>query len=142
MISGAAHRACPHSLIVEGIAFVVEHEMTAHASFRYASLSPHQGHAPDTPTTGASPYALRRKIRSVRLHHLTHSVLPLRPRNAESDHHNTLFLCSTNLCDELHNTTGLLDLSLGLLADVTCAHNNRHLGYSALSEHLCVAEGE
>ena len=49
---------------------------------------------------------------------------------------------ATSLCDELDNTTGLLDLALGVLADVSGANDQWDLGDSALAEDFAVAEGE
>ncbi len=49
---------------------------------------------------------------------------------------------TASLCDELHNTTRLLDLALGVFAEVTCANDERYLGDSALAEDFAVAEGE
>lgn len=49
---------------------------------------------------------------------------------------------SITLRDQLHNTTSLLDLPLGLLAEVARLDDQRNLGYPALAEHLCVTEGE
>ena len=46
------------------------------------------------------------------------------------------------LCDELDNTTGLLDLALGVLAEVARADDERDLGDAALAEDLAVAERE
>jgi len=46
------------------------------------------------------------------------------------------------LCDELDDTAGLLDLALGVLADVAGADDERDLGNAALAEDLAVAEGE
>lgn len=46
------------------------------------------------------------------------------------------------LCDELNNTTGLLDLLLGITAEVTGADDNGDLGQTALAEDLGVAEGQ
>lgn len=46
------------------------------------------------------------------------------------------------LCDQLNNTTGLLDLLLGITAEVTGADNDGDLGETALSENLGVAEGQ
>lgn len=47
-----------------------------------------------------------------------------------------------NLCNQLHNPTSLLDLPLGLLAEVARAHDERHVGYAAFTEDFCVAEGQ
>lgn len=47
-----------------------------------------------------------------------------------------------HLCDELDNTTGLLDLLLSVLAEVTGANDDRDLWESTLSEDLAVAEWE
>lgn len=44
------------------------------------------------------------------------------------------------LCHKLNDTTGLGDLLLGQLADVSCADNNGSLGQTALAEQLGVAE--
>lgn len=49
---------------------------------------------------------------------------------------------STTLRDQLHNTTSLLDLPLGLLAEVARLDDQWDLGYPALAEYLCVTEGE
>jgi hypothetical protein len=46
------------------------------------------------------------------------------------------------LCDELDDTTGLLDLLLGLGAEVAGADDNGDSGETALSENLGVAEGQ
>jgi hypothetical protein len=46
------------------------------------------------------------------------------------------------LCDELDNTTSLLDLLLGLGRDVAGADDDRDGGETALSEDLGVAERE
>ena len=46
------------------------------------------------------------------------------------------------LCDELNDTTGLLDLLLSITAEVAGAHNEGNLGETALAENLGVAEGE
>lgn len=50
--------------------------------------------------------------------------------------------CSPQLSDELDNTAGLLDLALGVLAEVTCADDERDLRDASLSEDLAVAERE
>ncbi len=49
---------------------------------------------------------------------------------------------TTSLCDELHDTACLLDLTLGVFAEVTCANDKRYLGDSALAEDFAVAERE
>lgn len=49
-------------------------------------------------------------------------------------------LCA-RLCHKLNDTTGLGDLLLGQLADVSCADNNGSLGQTTLAEQLGVAEG-
>lgn len=49
---------------------------------------------------------------------------------------------ATSLCDELDNTTGLLDLALGLSRDVAGADDDGDLGETALAEDLGVAEGQ
>lgn len=46
------------------------------------------------------------------------------------------------LCDELANTTGLLDLLLGITAEVTGTDDDGDLGETALAEDLGVAEGQ
>lgn len=46
------------------------------------------------------------------------------------------------LCNELDNTTGLLDLSLGVFGEVAGADDERDLGDAALAENLAVAEWE
>lgn len=46
------------------------------------------------------------------------------------------------LCDELNNTTGGLDLLLGVTADVAGTDDDGDLGETALSEDLGVAEGQ
>lgn len=48
----------------------------------------------------------------------------------------------THLSDELNNTAGLLDLALGVLADVAGADDDRDLRETTLSEDLAVAERE
>lgn len=45
------------------------------------------------------------------------------------------------LGDELDNATGIRDLLLGLLADISCADDDGGLGQAALSEELGVSEG-
>jgi hypothetical protein len=47
---------------------------------------------------------------------------------------------TTNLCDELDDTTGLSDLLLGKLADPSGANNQGNFGETTLSEDLGVAE--
>lgn len=47
-----------------------------------------------------------------------------------------------HLCDELDNTTSLLDLLLGVLGNVTGANDDGDLGKTTLAEDLGVAEGE
>ena len=47
-----------------------------------------------------------------------------------------------HLCDKLHDTTGLLDLALSILAEVAGANDQRDLRDAALAKHLAVAEGE
>lgn len=47
---------------------------------------------------------------------------------------------ATRLCDELDNTTGLLDLLLGLGRDVSSANDERNSRETALSEDLGVTE--
>jgi hypothetical protein len=54
----------------------------------------------------------------------------------------TKFLSRTHLCDELNDTTGLLDLALGVLADVSGTNDQRDLRNPALAENFAVAEGE
>jgi hypothetical protein len=49
---------------------------------------------------------------------------------------------STRLCDELDNTTGGLDLLLGVTADVAGTNDDGDLGETALAEDLGVAEGK
>lgn len=49
-------------------------------------------------------------------------------------------LPSIRLGDELNNATGIRDLLLGLLADVSCADDDGGLGQAALSEELGVSE--
>lgn len=44
------------------------------------------------------------------------------------------------LGDELDNTTGLLDLALGVLAEVACANDDRDLRDATLAEDLAVAQ--
>ena len=46
------------------------------------------------------------------------------------------------LCDELDDTTGLLDLALSLGGDVTGADDDGDVGETALAEDLGVAEGQ
>ena len=46
------------------------------------------------------------------------------------------------LCDELDNTTGLLDLLLGLSGEVASADDDGDLRETALAEDLGVAEGQ
>ena len=46
------------------------------------------------------------------------------------------------LCDELNDTTGLLDLLLGITAEVTGTDDDGDLGKTALAEDLGVAEGQ
>lgn len=46
------------------------------------------------------------------------------------------------LSDELDDTTGLLDLALGLGADVAGLDDDGDVGEAALAEELGVAEGE
>jgi hypothetical protein len=41
-----------------------------------------------------------------------------------------------SLCNQLDNTTGLLDLSLGLLAEISCSYNHGDLWESALAKNL------
>lgn len=45
-------------------------------------------------------------------------------------------------CDELHHTTGFLDLALGIFAEVSCADDEGDLRDAALAEHFAVAERE
>jgi len=47
-----------------------------------------------------------------------------------------------HLRDELNDTTGLLDLPLGVLGEVARANDERDFGDAALAEHLGVAERE
>jgi len=49
---------------------------------------------------------------------------------------------ATSLCDELDNTTGLLDLALSLSRDVTGADDDGDLGETTLAEDLGVTEGK
>ena len=51
-------------------------------------------------------------------------------------------LQATSLCDELDDTTGLLDLALSLGGDVTGADDDGDVGETALAEDLGVAEGQ
>ena len=53
-----------------------------------------------------------------------------------------LALIVKRLCDELDNTTSLLDLALGVLGEVTGADNEGDLWDATLSEDLAVAERE
>jgi len=46
------------------------------------------------------------------------------------------------LCDKLNHTTSLLDLALGVLAEVACADDNGNLRDPTLAENLAVAERE
>ena len=52
------------------------------------------------------------------------------------------FALLVQLCDQLNDTTGFLDLSLSLLAEVSRAYNHGYLWESALAEDLGVAERE
>lgn len=54
---------------------------------------------------------------------------------------NSVTSLRTRLCHKLNDTTGLGDLLLGQLADVSCADNDGGLGQTALAEQLGVAEG-
>lgn len=47
---------------------------------------------------------------------------------------------NTSLCNQLHDTTGLLDLALSLLAEPSGSYNNRDFWDAALAENLGVAE--
>lgn len=47
-----------------------------------------------------------------------------------------------HLRNQLNNTAGLLDLSLSLLAEVSCSYNHWDLWEAALSEDLGVAKWE
>lgn len=47
-----------------------------------------------------------------------------------------------HLCNELDNTTSLLDLALGILGEVSGADDERDLWDTTLSEDLAVAEWE
>jgi hypothetical protein len=49
---------------------------------------------------------------------------------------------ASRLCDELDDTTGLLDLALGVLGEVAGADNEGNLRDATLAEDLAVAEGE
>lgn len=51
-------------------------------------------------------------------------------------------MITCNLCDKLDDATSLLDLALGVLAEVACAHNERNLWDAALAENFAVAERE
>lgn len=46
------------------------------------------------------------------------------------------------LCDQLNNTTSLLDLLLGVTAEVAGADDDGDLGETALAEDLGVTEGQ
>jgi hypothetical protein len=46
-----------------------------------------------------------------------------------------------SLCDELADTTSLLDLALSVLAEVAGADDDRALGDAALTQDFAVAEG-
>lgn len=46
------------------------------------------------------------------------------------------------LCDQLNNTTGLLDLLLSIAAEVAGTDDDGDLGETALTEDLGVAEGK
>jgi hypothetical protein len=46
------------------------------------------------------------------------------------------------LCDELNNTTGGLNLLLGVTADIAGTDDDGDLGETALAEDLGVAEGK
>lgn len=48
----------------------------------------------------------------------------------------------TDLCDQLDDTTGLLDLLLSLLAHISRSHDDWDLWQTTLSEDLGVSEGE
>lgn len=52
------------------------------------------------------------------------------------------FSTNQRLCDELNNTTGGLDLLLGVTADVAGTDDDGNLGETALSKNLGVAEGQ
>jgi hypothetical protein len=54
----------------------------------------------------------------------------------------TNFVSRALLCDELNDTAGLLDLALGVLADVSGTNDQGDLGNPALAENFAVAEGE
>jgi hypothetical protein len=49
---------------------------------------------------------------------------------------------ASRLCDELDDTTGLLDLALGVLGEVAGADDEGNLRDATLAEDLAVAEGE
>jgi len=49
---------------------------------------------------------------------------------------------ASRLCDELDNTTGLLDLALGVLGEVAGADDEGNLRDATLAEDLAVAEGQ
>lgn len=52
------------------------------------------------------------------------------------------FSTNQRLCDELNNTTGGLDLLLGVTADVAGTDDDGDLGETALSKNLGEAEGQ
>ena len=47
-----------------------------------------------------------------------------------------------HLCNQLNNTTRLLDFLLRLPAHISRSHNDRNLGQPALAEDLAVTEGQ
>lgn len=61
------------------------------------------------------------------------------PSTPQMHHLSMLLMC---LCDELHNTAGLLDLAFGILAKITGADDERDLRQAALAEDFAVAERE
>lgn len=46
------------------------------------------------------------------------------------------------LCHQLDDTTSLCDFALGILADISGAHDEGNIGASSLSEKLRVSEGQ
>jgi hypothetical protein len=47
-----------------------------------------------------------------------------------------------HLSNQFHGTASFLDLSLSFLAEISCAHNDRDLGYPAFTKDFGVTKGE
>lgn len=83
----------------------------------------------------SSPSLTERPESSTRPNAARIAIAPIHPSSAKKTP-------NQRLCDQLNNTTSLLDLLLGITAEVTGADDDGDLRKAALAEDLGVAEGQ